>query len=65
MVVREADQEVMVLAKEEEGRLRELLVLVGGKDNVLVSVEGNFTMKDLEALGELEGLGELGDILDN
>ena len=65
VVVREADQEVMVLAKEEDGRLRELLVLVGGEDNVLVSVEGNFTMKDLEALGELEGLDELGEILDN
>ncbi len=65
VVVREADQEVMVLAKEEDGRLSELLVLVGGEDNVLVSVEGNFTMKDLEALGELEGLDELGDILDN
>jgi hypothetical protein len=65
VVVREADQEVMVLAKEEDGRLRELLVLVGGEDNVLVSVEGNFTMKDLEALGDLEGLDELGDILDN
>ena len=65
VVVREADQEVMVLAKEEDGRLSELLVLVGGKDNVLVSVEGNFTMKDLEALGELEGLDQLGDILDN
>ncbi len=65
VVVREADQEVMVLAKEENGRLSELLVLVGGEDNVLVSVEGNFTMKDLEALGELEGLDELGDILDN
>jgi hypothetical protein len=65
VVVREADQEVMVLAKEEDGRLRELLVLVGGEDNVLISVEGNFTMKDLEALGKLEGLDELGDILDN
>jgi hypothetical protein len=65
VVVKEADQEVMVLAKEEDGRLSELLVLVGGEDNVLVSVEGNFTMKDLEALGELEGLDQLGDILDN
>lgn len=65
VVVREADQEVMVLAKEEGGRLSELLVLVGGEDNVLVSVEGNFTMKDLETLGELEGLDKLGDIMDN
>ena len=65
VVVKEAGQEVMVLAKEEDGRLLELLVLVGGEENVLVSVEGNFTMKDLEALGELDGLDQLGDILDN
>jgi hypothetical protein len=31
----------------------------------LVSVEGKFTMDDLEALGELEGLEQLEDILDN
>lgn len=65
VVVREADQEVLVLAKEEDGRIQELLVLVGGEDNVLVSVEGNFTMKDLEALGEMEELDMLGEILDD
>jgi len=65
VVVKEADQEVMVLAKEEDGKIRELLVLVGGKDNVLVSVEGNFTMDDLEALGDLDGLDKLDHIFDN
>jgi hypothetical protein len=65
VVVKEASQEVLVLAKEEEGKIRELLVLVGGEENVLVSVEGKFTMDDLEALGELEGLEQLEDILDN
>ncbi len=65
VVVREADQEVMVLAKEEDGKIRELLVIVGGEDNVLVSVEGKFTMDDLEALGDLDGLDKLDDIFDN
>ena len=65
VVVKEADQEVLVLAKEEDGKIRELLVIVGGEDNVLVSVEGKFTMEDLEALGDLDGLDKLGDILDN
>lgn len=65
VVVKEADQEVLVLAKEKDGKIRELLVIVGGEDNVLVSVEGKFTMEDLEALGDLDGLDKLGDILDN
>lgn len=64
VVVKEADQEVLVLAKEEDGKLRELLVLVGGEDNVLVSIEGKFTMGDLESLGDLDGLDVLDDILD-
>ena len=65
VVVKESDQEVLVLAKEEDGKLAELLVLVGGEDNVLVSIEGRFTMEDLEALSDLEGLDELEGIFDN
>ena len=60
VVVKEAEQEVLILAKEEGGKLAELLVLVGGEDNALVSIEGKFTMQDLEALSDLEGL----DVLD-
>jgi hypothetical protein len=63
VVVKEADQEVLILAKEEGGKLLELLVLVGGEENVMVSVEGKFTMEDLEALGDLEGLDALENIL--
>ena len=55
----------MILAKEEYGKIRELLVVVGGEENVLVSVEGKFTMDDLEALGDLDGLDKLDDIFDN
>ena len=64
VVIKEADQEVLILAKEEDGKLRELLVLVGGEDNVLVSVEGNFTMNDLEVLGDMDGLDMLDDFFD-
>lgn len=64
VVVKESDQEVLVLAKEEGGKIAELLVLVGGEDNVLISVEGSFTMEDLEALSQLEGLEGLEDIVD-
>lgn len=65
VVVKESDEEVLVLAREEDGQLAELLVLVGGEDNVLVSIEGRFTMEDLEALSDLEGLEKLEDIFEN
>lgn len=65
VMVKEADQEVLILAKEEDGKILELLVLVGGEENVLVSVEGKFTMEDLEALGDLDGLDKLDHIFEN
>jgi hypothetical protein len=64
VVVKEADEEVLVLAKEADGKIAELLVLVGGEDNVLVSVEGKFTMEDLASLSDLEGLEALGEVLE-
>jgi hypothetical protein len=64
VVVKESDEEVLVLAREEDGQLAELLVLVGGEENVLVSIEGRFSMEDLEALSDLEGLEELEDIFE-
>ena len=63
VVVKEANQEVLILAKEEDGILAEFLILVGGEDNVLVSVEGKFTMSDLEDLSQLEGLGGLDEFV--
>ena len=62
VVVKNSEQDVLVLAREEGGKLAELLVLVGGEENVLVSVEGKFTMEDLEALSDLGGLEVLGNV---
>ena len=63
VVVKNSEEEVLILAKEDNGKLTELLVVVGGEENVLVSVEGKFTMEDLEALSDLEGLDSLKDVL--
>ena len=65
VVVKEADQEVLILAKEEGGKLAELLVLVGGEENVLVSIEGKFTMEDLESLSQLDGLEALEEVFEH
>lgn len=59
VVVKESDEEVLILAKEESDRIAEFLVIVSGDENVLVSIEGRFTMEDLSGLSELEGLDGL------
>jgi hypothetical protein len=56
IVVKEKDQDVWIIARENEGRFSELLVIVGGEDNVLIWVEGDFTFE------ELAGLSEIGNI---
>lgn len=61
VVVKESDQEVLILAKQEGDRLAELLVLVAGEDNVLISIEGKFNMHDLASLDDMkiDGLDSL------
>ena len=65
VVVKEKDQDVWIMARENNDRIAELLVIVGGDENVLVWVEGNFTFKDLSELSEIEGLEQLEHIGDN
>ena len=60
--VKESDEEVLILAREEGNKFAELLIIVSGDDNVLVSVEGLFSMADLGSLSKLEGLENL-DVL--
>ena len=62
VVVKESDQDVRVLARDSNGRLSELLVIVGGDDNVLVWIEGDFTLEELSQLSQLGGIEGL-DIL--
>jgi len=64
VVVKEKDQDVWILAKETNGKMSELLIVVGGEDNVLVSIEGSFTFEELSELSKIEGLDHL-DLLDH
>jgi hypothetical protein len=59
IVVKEKDQDVRVVARENGGRLSELLVIVGGKDNVLVWIAGDFTFEELGNLSNLGGIDQL------
>ena len=52
MVVKEKDQEVKFLIKENQGRISEFLLVSGGKDNALICIQGNIDMKSLARLSK-------------
>jgi len=45
MVVKEKDQDVKFLIKEKDGIISELLLVVGGEDNALISILGEIDLK--------------------
>lgn len=63
MDIKESDQDVKFYLKENKGgKIGELLMIVGGKNNALISIRGNFDMKNLSKLGsalEIDGLEHL------
>ena len=63
IVVKEKNQDVWIVARENNGRIAELLIIVGGEDNVLVWIQGDFTFEELTELSKINGLEHL-DLLD-
>jgi len=59
VVVKEKDQDVWIVARENNGRMAELLIIVGGEDNVLVWIAGDFTFEELAELSKINGLEHL------
>jgi len=59
LVVKEKDQDVKFLAKEKNGIITELLLVVGGKDNnALICITGNINLKHISKLASsMEGTG--------
>lgn len=52
MVVKEKDQEVKFMVKENLGKITELLLITGGKDNTLICIQGNIDMKSIAKLSK-------------
>jgi hypothetical protein len=52
MTVDDGGETVRMWMKADQGNVHEFLLIVGGDDNVLIYVTGNFNMKDLEGLAE-------------
>lgn len=63
MVIKDKDQDVKFYAREVKGRVAELLMIVGGKEeNVLISIQGDIDMKNISKLASslnIEGMENL------
>lgn len=63
MDVKESNQVVKFYLKENKGgKVGELLMIVGGKDNAIISIRGNIDMQNLSKLGgslHMQGLDHL------
>ena len=58
MTVKEKDQDVKFLVKQSDGYINELLMIVGGKDNALISITGKINPKNLS---KIQGMMKNGD----
>jgi len=52
LTVDDGGEVVRMWMKANKGTVSEFLLIVGGEDNVLIYITGDFNMKDLEALSE-------------
>lgn len=52
MVVKEKDQDVKFLIKEKDGIISELLLVVGGEDNALISIVGEIDLKEAHKIAK-------------
>ena len=57
--VHDGDEDVLIAAREKNGKIRDLIVVVGGDENVLVHVKGRMESNLLENLAEVAGVDEL------
>jgi hypothetical protein len=66
MVIKEKDQDVKFLIHEKDGKITELLLIAGGKnENALISIQGNIDLKNISKLSksmQIEGLEHLEEI---
>ena len=57
--VHDGNEDVIIAAREKKGKLTDLIVVVGGEENVLVRVRGRMNSNLLENLAEFAGIDQL------
>ncbi|MFP4024352.1 MAG: DUF4252 domain-containing protein [Thiohalospira sp.] len=60
MVIKEKDQDVKFLINEKNGKIIELLLIAGGKnENALISIQGNIDLKNISKLSKSMQINQL------
>ncbi len=59
MEVHDGDEDVIIAAREKNGKITDLIVVVGGDDNTLVHVRGRMESDLLQELAKVSGVKEL------
>lgn len=65
MVIKEKGQDVKFLVKDNNGKISELLLIAGGKDNALICIQGNIDLKSIAKLSKamkIQGMDQLGKV---
>lgn len=63
MVIREKDQNLTFLIKDVKGKIVELLLIVGGSDNVLISIQGSdINLQNISKLSKSMNIDALGPL---
>ncbi len=65
MVIKEKDQNVKFLTREHNGKIVELILISGGKDNTLICITGDIDLKTISKLSksmQIEGMDKLDKI---
>lgn len=65
MVVKEKGQDVKFLTHEENGKITELILISGGKDNALICISGDIDLKTISKLSksmQIQGMENLDQI---
>ncbi|MCK4989207.1 MAG: DUF4252 domain-containing protein, partial [Bacteroidales bacterium] len=68
MVVKDQDEDVLFLAREENGKITEFLLIVsGGGEDVLIAIQGDIDLESISKIAsgfDMPGLENLEDLKD-
>jgi hypothetical protein len=65
MVIKEKGQDLKFMIKEAQGKICELLLISGGKDNVFICIQGNIDLKSIAKLSKsmnIQGMKSLQNV---